>query len=86
VGWVRSSINEMRRVKARLGGGTSTLHLPDGQTVTYGAWEVLDAFAAWMDREEHWLLPYLYQTEGSTGIEGLIRSLEKSREKAKGTE
>jgi hypothetical protein len=82
VGWVRSSINELRRAKARLGGGTSTLHLPDGGTVTYTSWDLLVAFAAWMDQEEHWLLPYLYQTEGTTGIEGLVRSLQRSQELA----
>jgi hypothetical protein len=82
VGWVRSSINEMRRAKARLGGGTTTLRLPSGETVTYADWEALDAFQAWMADEEHWLLPYLYETQGSTGMEGLIRALQRSQELA----
>jgi hypothetical protein len=56
------------------------LTLPGGERVRYQPNKMLDAFAAYMDGREHWLLPYIRQLDTRQGIPGLIRVLEESRE------
>jgi LmbE family N-acetylglucosaminyl deacetylase len=58
------------------------LVLPDGKQVRYTSEDMLGALsAAIRGEEEHWLLPAIRQVETNRGLPGLIRALERSRER-----
>jgi len=58
---------------ATLGG---TLHLPDGTTLSYDPYEMLDALLAAVERGDHRLLPYLRQMDTNEGMAGLVKAME----------
>jgi hypothetical protein len=70
--------NTLKRLERESEEFYETLRLPDGREIRYEASEMLDAFAAYMDGREHWLLPYIWQMDTRQGIPGLIRALEES--------
>jgi len=57
------------------------LRLPDGKEVRYEPEEIFAAMSASIRKEEHWLLPYCRQTDTTTGMVGLVRSLELARQR-----
>jgi hypothetical protein len=58
------------------------LVLPDGRQVHYTSEDILGALSAAIRGEEgHWLLPAIRQVDTNLGLLGLIRALERSRER-----
>ena len=78
MGWLASRISEVRRIKAKLTPRLSTLYLPGGSSLSYSNEELLDALRATLAREEHPLRSAINETDLDTGLEGLIRALDRS--------
>lgn len=73
--------DKLKRLEKVADEGSGVLVLPDGTKIRYGNGELLDAFLAAMDRQEHRLLPYVRQMDTTEGLPGLIRAIEGSRER-----
>ena len=77
----------IKRLERDVGEETGVLTLPDGTEVRYrlgspeDGGDMYEAFAAYMDGCEHWLLPYVRQMDTTEGFPGLIRAIEGSRER-----
>jgi hypothetical protein len=77
--------DRLRRLEQETEGHYETLQLPDGTVVRYRGGsphepgDAFEAFIASMKGEGHWLLPYVRQTDTTTGYPGLIKALEGSR-------
>jgi hypothetical protein len=74
-GWIK-------RLEREAGDLHGTLRLPEGTEIRYEGGEMLDAFLAAIDGQEHRLLPYLRQIDTTQGMPGLIRAIEGSRVRA----
>ena len=57
------------------------LYLPDGSEVRFTIEDVLEALAAVIDKEDHWLLPVIRRAGASEGLPGLVNALSTSRER-----
>jgi len=86
MGGIRSNLNFVRKMKARLADRLYTLELPSGERVSYTSEDLLDALGASLAREAHPLRSALKLTEGYTGLEGLIRALEDAYARLEGAD
>jgi len=57
------------------------LRLPDGTQVRCASEDVLEALSATIFGQDHWLLPAIRQQDTNLCLLGLIRALERSRER-----
>jgi len=78
MGWVRSNLNAVRRLRARLADRLYRLYLPSGEVISYDTEDLLDALGASLAREPHPLRSAINETDLDTGLEGLIRALDRS--------
>ncbi len=87
MGWIRTNLAAVRKLKAQLAEPRYTLVLPSGEEVTYTDQGLEDALGAAISREEHPLLDALRKTGATEGFEGLIYSLDRSwlQEEEEGT-
>jgi hypothetical protein len=70
---------KLKYLEREAAGCFETLRLEDGTEVRYEPNEMLSALAAYMEGQEHWLLPHIMQADTRQGIPGMIRMLEESR-------
>jgi hypothetical protein len=70
---------KLKYLEREVEGFYETLRLPDGTEIRYEQGEMFGALAAYMEGQEHWLLPHIMQADTRQGIPGMIRMLEESR-------
>jgi hypothetical protein len=70
----------LKRLEREAQGFYENLTLQDSTQIKYESYEMLAAYAAYMEGRDHWLLPYILQADIAEGVPGMIRMIEDRKE------